>query len=145
MPWRTPLRVRSASLSAVAALLVAGGCNESPTGPMQAAAGIYVLDTVDGASLPTVIEIGTETLVEVEIVAGEILLRETGTCGSATVARQPGQQEVQTTTNTCTWQIFGDEVTLNWFGGVVDRGILQGNRLTLTIQDLGGRELIFER
>jgi hypothetical protein len=128
-------------VAAFIGVAILAGCDSS-TDPVAAAAGTYVLVTVEGESLPTVVQTGDGA---VEIVSGQMVLNANGACGGSLVVREPGTEPTMTMASTCTWTRAGSEVTVNWSDGATDVATLQGNQLTLVAEDLGGLALVFQR
>ena len=112
------------------ALLVLGlvACGDDVIGP-EDIAGTYTLQSVNGQSLPWVLEAG------IEVTAGSVTINENMTCSRSLTATLTDGGTVVTVTNTDegTYTFVNGAIMFAWDSdGSTDSGSIVGSRLTLS-------------
>jgi len=121
-------------------LILAQGCGggDSPTTPTTPtptpAPGTYMLQSVNGQSLPYLIQVETDALYGITITAGRTTLNQDWTASSsATFTFTDGATSSTTTaTDIGTYTHTNGAITVTWASGTPDSGSIVGSKLTLT-------------
>jgi hypothetical protein len=139
-------RTVAASLALILSVLSLGACTETPSAPLDDAAGTYTLKTVDGSALPFVyLDLSGW---RDEIVSGVVELRVDGNFRDESIYRRTreGVTTMQTVTLTGTWSRRDDLIRFLPTGEVATGRLytmrFEGTRLTLVEV---GRTIVFER
>ncbi len=126
------------------------------TGP-ESVAGTYLLQSIDGMTLPTILTSYYTTYTS-EYVAGSITLDQDMTCRDAFTIRKAegGSVTTETDVDVCTYTYDSDDaygaITVSWSGGRSAAGSITGSQLRLVwpvwtsaFSVLEGLVLIFEK
>lgn len=116
--------------------------DDDPTGAEVDPVGVYALLSIDGSSLPTPI---TSDGVTLEVASGQFSIVAGGGCAATINVRPVGGGPLEALANTCAWTASGSQLQVTWTDGGTDTATVQGDRLTLASNDLGGLTLVFER
>ncbi len=115
------------------AVLIVGvtACGGDGTG-LENVAGLYTLQTIDGAPLPWILlEVGAN---KIEVTAGSVTLNTDRTCSdSITLATtESGNVDSDTATDVCTYTTDGQAITLTYTDNSISVGTIIGSALTIT-------------
>jgi len=119
-------------------LILSQGCGggDSPTTPTPAQiTGTYTLQSVNGQSLPFVIQVETAALYGITVTAGSTTLNQDMTASSSVTATYTDGATSTTTTvqDLGAYTYTGGAITVTWVSdGDSDSGSIVGSKLTLT-------------
>jgi hypothetical protein len=129
-------------LRTAALLFAVAACSDSDSTSPRTAAGVFELETVDGAALPVIIDQLADTTLE--ITAGTVSLDAGGSFTDRTDLRLTEGATVTTGSETAvgTWTQSGSVITFQPSGGAPYTMVLSGSTLT---QQIFGLSLVYRR
>ena len=123
-------------------VLVLVACGDGVIGP-EDIAGTYTLQSVNGHTLPWVMQVGTTQ--SMELTEGSITINQNMTCSRSLKLTETDGGTVTTVTNTDggTYTLVNGAITFTWDSdGSTDSGSIGGSQLTITVD---GDVLIFRK
>lgn len=124
-------------LVAAGSFALVTSCGADPVTPLPAVEGEYVLELVNGMTLPFLKEASASQ--RVEVVSGSLVLRSNHTYSGTIVEQWTTGSDVQAfpESSAGTYTVSGNQFTFTESGsGAVYHGTLAGTRITATLMDV---------